>query len=240
MGIVHKILMLLALFSLLYSCEKEKVNSSSDAVLRFSSSVITFDTLFTSIGSTTKNLRVINQSNENVIISSIKLAGGKESGFKLNINGEATNEATNIKIPARDSIYIFVEASLENNGKINPLVSEDSILFRINNIEQKVKLIAWGQDFNLIKSEVINTSSWTNDKPYLVYNYAYVDSGQVLTIEPGTTIYFHGKAGLFVKGTLIVKGTLDEPVEFKGDQPESANILDQWNGIVLFSGRVPF
>jgi hypothetical protein len=236
MHYIHKILIVFTLFTLFYSCEKEKENSSSDGTLHFSSSVITFDTLFTSIGSTTKNLRVINQSNENVIISSIKLAGGKESGFKLNINGEATNEATNIKIPARDSIYIFVEASLENNGKINPLVSEDSILFRINNIEQKVKLIAWGQDFNLIKSEVINTSSWTNDKPYLVYNYAYVDSGQVLTIEPGTTIYFHGKAGLFVKGTLIVKGTLDEPVEFKGDQPESANILDQWNGIVLFSG----
>ena len=88
----------------------------------------------------------------------------------------------------------------------------------------------------MIKSEVINSTTWTNQKPYLVYNYAYVDSGQVLTIEPGTTVYFHGKAGLFVKGTLNVEGTLEEPVEFRGDQPESANLLDQWNGIVLFSG----
>jgi len=231
-------LIIITLFALLYSCEKEKVNSSSDAVLHFSSSVIAFDTLFTSIGSATKNLRVINQSNNNITVSSIKLAGGKESGFKLNINGESVNETSNLKIAAKDSIYIFVEALLSTTGKSVPLITEDSILFTINNIEQKVKLIAWGQDFNMIKYRVIKTSTWSNEKPYLVYNYAYVDSGQTLTIEPGTSVYFHGKAGLFVKGTLNVAGTLEEPVEFQGDQPETNNndIHERWNGIILFSG----
>ena len=238
MDLVHKILITLALFTLLYSCEKEKVNSSSDSALRFSSSVIAFDTVFNAMGSATKNLRVVNQTNGNLTINSIKLAGGKESNFRLNINGEIVNEASNIKIPAKDSIYIFVEATINNSGNTIPLVAEDSILFRLNNIEQKVKLIAWGQDFKLIKSQVIGTTTWTKEKPYLVYNYAYVDSGQVLTIEPGTTIFFHGKAGLFIKGTLIVNGKLDEPVEFKGDQPEIPTIdgHEKWNGIILFSG----
>ncbi len=234
------ILVLLWLISLFYACEKENINSSSDAMLHFSSDTITFDTLFTSIGSPTKNLRVINQTNENIVISSVRLAGGKQSGFRLNVNGDATNETYNVQIPAQDSIFIFVEAVLEKTGKNTPLITEDSIIFKINNIEQKVQLIAWGQDFVMVKSDPIKTAVWTNDRPYLVYNEAIVDSGQTLTIEAGTTVYFHKNAGLIVKGTLKVAGTFTEPVEFKGDRLESAysDIPDQWNGIILYSGSL--
>ena len=90
----------------------------------------------------------------------------------------------------------------------------------------------------MIKSNIINTSIWNSDRPYLVYSEALVDSNQTLTIEPGTTIYFHKNAGLKVKGTLKVNGTFEEPVEFKGDRLEPAfnEIPDQWNGIILYSG----
>jgi len=214
------------------------MNSSSNAVLHFSSDTVTFDTLLTSIGSPTKNLRVINQTNENIVISSVRLSGGNQSGFRLNVNGEATNETYNVQIPARDSIFIFIDAILEKTGKNNPLVTEDSIIFRINNIEQKVRLMAWGQDFVLIKSEHISTSVWNKDRPYLVYNEAFVDSGQTLTIESGTTVYFHKNAGLKVKGTLKVLGTVGEPVQFSGDrlEPAFSETPDQWDGIILYSG----
>ncbi|MCX6236447.1 MAG: hypothetical protein NTY07_02630 [Bacteroidia bacterium] len=232
------ILIFLGVIILFHACEKEKMNSSSDSVLHFSSDTVTFDTLFTSIGSPTKNLRVINQTNENIVISSVRLAGGKQSGFRLNVNGEASNETYNVQIPARDSIFIFVEAILEKTGKNIPLVTEDSIIFRINNVEQKVRLMAWGQDFVLIKSDKIKTSVWNKERPYLVYNEALVDSGQMLTIESGTTVYFHKNAGLKVKGTLKISGTFEEPVVFKGDRLEPAfnDIPDQWNGIILYSG----
>ena len=214
------------------------MNSSSSAILHFSSDTITFDTLFTSIGSPTRNLRVINRTNENVVISSVRLAGGKQSGFRLNVNGDASIESYNVQIPAQDSIFIFVEARLGKNGRNVPLVTEDSIIFLINNIEQKVRLLAWGQDFVMVKSENIKTSVWNNDRPYLVYNEALVDSGQTLTIEAGTTVYFHKYAGLKVKGTLKVLGTFEEPVEFKGDrlEPAFSDTPDQWNGIILYSG----
>jgi len=232
------ILIFFGVIILFHACEKEKMNSSSDAVLHFSSDTVTFDTLFTSIGSPTRNLRVINQTNENIVISSVRLAGGKQSGFRLNVNGEASNDTYNVQIPARDSIFIFVEAILEKTGKNIPLVTEDSIIFRINNVEQKVRLMAWGQDFVLIKSDNIKTSVWNNERPYLVYNEALVDSGQMLTIESGTTVYFHKNAGLKVKGTLKISGTFEEPVVFKGDRLEPAfnDIPDQWNGIILYSG----
>lgn len=214
------------------------MSSSSDAILHFSSDTVTFDTLFTSIGSPTKNLRVINRTNENVIISSVRLAGGKQSGFRINVNGEASNETYNVQVPAQDSIFIFVEATLGKTGKNNPLITEDSIIFRVNNIEQKVRLMAWGQDFIMVKSDPVKTSVWQNDRPYLIYNDALVDSGQTLTIEAGTTIYFHKNSGLKVKGTLKVLGTFEQPVEFRGDRLEPAytDLPDQWNGILLYSG----
>ncbi len=224
--------------SLLGGCQKERESVPNGRLLAFSSDTIAFDTLFTSIGSPTKNLRVVNSGNDRIVVSSIRLAGGNNSGFSLNINGEATNEVFNVEIPAHDSIFIFVEANLYKGDNRQKMVAEDSIIFQVNNREQKVRLLAWGKDYKLINAEMLRTTTWTKEKPYLVYNYAFVDSCQVLTIEPGCTIYFHKNAGLFIKGTLIVKGTLAEPVVFKGDRLENGylNLPGQWNGITLLSG----
>ncbi len=233
-----KILTFFAAVVLFFACQKEKLSSSSDPILYFSDNVITFDTLFTSIGSPTKNLRVTNMTNENVIISSVKLAGGDQNGFHLNVNGEVSNESFNVQIPPKDSIFIFIQATLGMNGKNGPMITEDSIIFEVNNIVQKVRLKAWGQDFVLVNAGRIKNSVWTKDHPYLVYNEAVVDSDQILTMEPGTTVYFHKNAGLMVKGTLKALGTFEDPVEFTGDRLEQAysEIPDQWNGIILCSG----
>jgi len=230
-------LVVILIIHLIGGCQKEHESDSNGRMLSFSSDTIAFDTIFASIGSTTKNLRVFNPTNDRIVISSVRLAGGDNSGFRLNVNGEASNEVFNVEVPARDSIFIFVEATLNKSGN-RYLIAEDSILFRIDSKEQKVRLLAWGQDYKLIKSDIIKTTTWTKEKPYLVYNYAYVDSCQTLTIEPGCTIYFHKNAGLFIKGTLLVKGTSAEPVVFRGDRLESsyATLPDQWNGITLLSG----
>ncbi len=231
-------LVVVLIISFFGSCQKEHEGDSNGKLLSFSTDIMAFDTIFTSIGSPTKNLRVYNMTNDRVVVSSIRLAGGDNSGFRLNVNGEASNEVLNVEIPARDSIFIFVEATLNKKGNQQVMVAEDSILFQVNSKEQKVKLLAWGQDFKMVRSEMIKTTTWTKEKPYLVYNYAFVDSCQTLTIEPGCTIYFHKNAGLYIKGSLIVNGTLGEPVVFTGDRKESGynNEPDQWNGITLLSG----
>jgi hypothetical protein len=235
--LLQALVVVLAL-SMFGGCQKEHESDSGRRLLAFSTDTVAFDTIFTSLGSTVKNLRVYNPSNDPISIASIKLAGGDNSGFRLNVNGESSNEVFNIEIPGGDSIFIFVEALLEKGGVHHLMVAEDSIIFRVNSKEQKVRLVAWGQDYKLIRSEMVRTTTWTKEKPYLVYNYAFVDSCQVLTIEAGTTIYFHKNAGLFIKGKLIVKGSTGEPVLFKGDRLESgyANLPDQWNGITLLSG----
>lgn len=221
-----------------FSCEDERYMNSADVQLQFSVDTLMFDTIFTTVGSTTQRLRIYNPYQENVLISRIKLGGGDFSNFRLNVNGEMENEVYEIEVPARDSIFIFVEVTIDPNGQNLPMVVQDSIEFTTNSNIQGVNLIAYGQDFKLVKGETIGTTTWTAEKPYLVYDYAYVDSLSVLTIEPGTKIYFHKGAGLYVRGSIKANGTFQNPITFLPDRLEDTyrNIPDQWNGIILFSG----
>jgi len=222
----------------LFSCEDEKYLSSADVKLRFSVDTVMFDTVFTTIGSTTQHLKIYNPYSQKVLISSIKLAKGEVSNFRLNINGVSSNAIQNLEIAPFDSMYIFVEVTIDPSGQNLPLVVKDSIEFVTNSNRQDVDLVAWGQDFKLIRREVLKNTTWTREKPYLVYNYAYVDSNATLTIEPGTKIYFHKDAGLFVKGKVVAKGTVENPIFMYGDRLEDvyANVPDQWNGVLLYSG----
>ena len=221
-----------------FSCKDEKYISSSDVKLRFSVDTVKFDTVFSTLGSTTKHLKIYNPYGQKVLVSSIKLAKGEKSNFRLNINGVPANEVKNLEIAPLDSVYIFVELTVDPNGQNLPLVVNDSILFVTNFNHQFVDLLAWGQDFKLIKQKKLKSTTWTNEKPYLVYNYAFVDSNETLTIEQGTKIYFHKDAGLYVKGRVVAKGTIQNPIIFQGDRLEDvyANVPDQWSQILLYSG----
>jgi len=233
-----QILAVAAIFFALFSCEDDGYMNSPDAQLQFSADTVAFDTIFTTVGSTTQYFTVTNPYDENVIVSQVKVAGGDLSNFRLNVNGEEGNEVFDVEIPANDSIFIFVEVTIDPNGQNLPMVVQDSIEFTTNANIQGINLIAYGQDFKLIKGERIETTTWTAEKPYLIEDYAVVDSSAILTIEPGTKIFFHKGAGLYVKGQIIANGTFQEPITFLPDRLEDAykNIPDQWNGIILFSG----
>jgi hypothetical protein len=233
---IYILLILLSIGLIFFSCEKDNNLTKGDSKLAFSIDTLMFDTIFTTIGSTTQSFKVINPYNQSIQISSIKLAGGDKSPYRLNIDGDMKNSVSDVVIPPRDSIYIFVEVTVDPNGVNQPMVVKDSIVFITNNNLQDIKLMAWGQDFVPIKGEVIGTSTWTAEKPYLIYDYALVDSNQILTIEPGARIYFHDKAGLYGKGAIIAQGTPEKPIIFKTDRLEKLydDVPSKWFGIVLF------
>jgi len=220
------------------SCEDDKYLSSADAKLRFSVDTVMFDTIFTTVGSTTQHLKIYNPYDQKVLISSIKLAKDATSNFRLNINGISANEVKNMEIAPLDSAYIFVEVTVDPNGQNSPLVVKDSIEFVTNSNRQFVDLVAWGQDFKLVKGHIAKNTVWTSEKPYLVYADSYVDSASTLTIQPGSKIYFHKEAGLQVEGKVLAKGTIDNPITFYGDRLEASyqNVPDQWDGISLYPG----
>ncbi len=71
-------------------------------MLEFTTDTVMFDTVFTTIGSTTHNFRVHNTNNKTIVISSISLAGGTSSKFRLNIDGEPGTFWNDVEIPAGD------------------------------------------------------------------------------------------------------------------------------------------
>lgn len=224
---------------ILWSCNQEDFYVNPDAKLEFATDTVTFDTVFTSIGSVTKWFTVSNPQRQSVNISNVFLAGGKNSPFRLNINGKAVNDDFDMEIAAGDSIFIFVEVTIDPTGQNNPMVFQDSVVFNLNGNMQDVDLIAFGQDFHLYNGEVLKTQHWKNDKPYLIYNSVLVDSLETLTIEPGCRIHFHKGSGMFVKGTLNARGTFEEKITFAGDRLEKsyADVPGQWGAFNILSNN---
>ncbi|MCK4638186.1 MAG: hypothetical protein KAT33_02080, partial [Bacteroidales bacterium] len=72
------------LFFLIFSSCKKKDDFITDPSFKldFSTDSIVFDTVFTTVGSITKQLKVYNNNKQNVKISSIQLAGGNSSNYR--------------------------------------------------------------------------------------------------------------------------------------------------------------
>ncbi len=208
--------------------------------------MVVFDTVFTTVGSVTKQLRIYNTNRSKVNISRIYLAGAAGQRFRMNVDGVPGREFNDIELDAGDSLYIFVEVTLSPNSTNNPLLVSDSIIFVTNGNQQDVDLLAWGQDayfhtppegsgslfFNLPCNE-----TWANDKPHVVYGWAVVDSACNLTIQPGTQVHFHPNAGLltYKSGTLTAVGTPTDRIAFKGDRLETRydSVPGQWSGLIF-------
>lgn len=215
----------------LSSCKKDILLSKSG--LSFSADTVLFDTVFTTVGSITKRFKIYNKENKPVKVSQINLVGGKNSPFRINLDGVSGIKFSDIVIPAKDSLFLFVEVTLGENNISSPLIIEDQVRFETNGKEQNIYLVAWGQDAYFHYKDS-NEGVWPNDKPHVIYDYAIVDSLKTLTIQAGTKVYLHKNAILYVNsGTLNIEGTFDNKVVFEGDRLEAfyKDIKGQYYGI---------
>lgn len=231
------------------ACQDEIFTTSPNKKLSFSTDTLTFDTVFTSIGSTTERFLIYNKNNRAIRINQIRLASGTKSMFRLNVDGDnnATNEFTNVEIGAHDSLYVFVETTIDPTDDSNPILIQDSVLFEFNGNKQQVMLEAFGQNVYLLKNEhIVDHTTFKSDKPYLVYGNLIVDSAKTLTLPAGCKIYFHNNANLLVYGNLQSNGTFEQPVELRGDRLDDVKFLNpvpyhyvagQWGGVYLLSSQ---
>ncbi|MBE0651324.1 MAG: hypothetical protein IH595_10845 [Bacteroidales bacterium] len=243
------------IFAGLDSCQKPTLISHDPSLhLEFSNDSVIFDTVFTTLGSAIQTLRVYNHSSSNLVISNIKLEGGSNSPFRMNVDGEPTSDANNIELRSHDSLYIFARVTIDPNNATNPFVVQDSILFQVNGNNQYVRLVAWGKNARYILADHITsgfppykviadsmqTTHWDNKLPYVIYGYAVVDAYGKLIIDPGTHIYFHKNAGLwiFANGQLDAEGTIENPIVFQGDRLDTtyASLPGQWDRIWIMEG----
>ena len=237
---------------MLSNCKKAQLLTDNSAKLEFSVDTVLFDTVFTTIGSTTKYFKIYNNNSGKLIVSDIWLAGGTQSQFRINVDGDAGVSFSELEIEANDSLFVFVEVTVDPNNANNPLVVEDSIMFLTNGNEQRVLLNAWGQDAYFHVNEIVE-GTWANDKPHVIYGTAAVgypqlysnlpqtipaDSNLTLTIPAGTKVHGHNGSVLLVyKSSLIVNGTVGNPVEFSQDRTAdyllypADSVAGQWRGI---------
>lgn len=237
-------LLLWAASVFLHSCQKEEFNTDRNFHLGFSNDTVIFDTVFTSIGTSSQALMVYNNSELPIKISSVRLAGGSASPFRINIDGDAVFRKSDVEIASKDSLFIFVKVTIDPNNTDNPLIRTDSILFETNENQQNVKLVAWGQDAYFYNSDTLKGNiEFRNNKPHVIYGDLVVDSLSTLTIDEGTQVCFHKNSGLIVKnkGKLLVTGTLNNPVVFRSDtyvnfDPLHDTVPGMWSGIWLQGG----
>lgn len=235
MKIIRHIIIYILLIAAISACNR--FGNVQTGNLDFSNDTVFFDTIFTQIGSTTKNLKLFNNTNKAIKIDKIFLSGGDASKYRLNIDGYPQNSIQDIIIDANDSLYIFVEVTIDPVK--DDIIEEDSIIFISGNNQQKVILNAVGKDVYLINGEIIKTQTWTPEKAYLIYNSVLIDSLETLTIEPGVEIFSHRNSYFYVKGTLKAEGTYENPIIFRGDRIDDINyenLPGQWGGIVFLPG----
>ncbi len=248
------------------SCRKDFGTTPSLGNLAFSKDTVFLDTIFTNIGSSTYNLKVYNKTNNAITIPSIQFANGTGSNYRMSVDGIPGKSFQNIDILAKDSIYIFIETTIDINTVSDPLYT-DKILFDSGTNEQHVDLVTLVQDANFIypgkdpitmkidsltldgqpttiKGRFLKDSelTFTKDKPYVIYGYAAIPANKTATIEAGTKLYFHNNSGLIVdrKASLKVNGTLNEQVIFEGDRLEHrfSNVPGQWGTIWMRAGSL--
>ena len=184
------ILMSLTLGSSFFtSCKKDSFITSKDARLETSADSLKFDTVFTVTGSVTKSFKILNNNDQKLLLSKIKLIGGPLSPYKMNVNGLATAEANNIEIAGNDSIYIFVTVTVNPTTANLPFILSDSIAINYNGLTRYIQLEAFGQNAIFIRNGLVDGNvTFTNNLPYVILGGLQISNGTSLTINAGTKI----------------------------------------------------
>lgn len=150
-------IMFLVLWS---SCRKDLEFSKSNGNLEFSKDTVYLDTVFTNIGSSTYNLKVYNRSNNDIVIPTVKLALGDASAYRLNVDGVPGKVFENVEILAKDSLYIFVETTVNISefSNTNNFLYTDEIEFDTGSNLQNVELVTLIRDAIFIYPNRDNTT----------------------------------------------------------------------------------
>src|SRR6218665_961521 len=221
---------------LLFACRKTGFITSPDARIVLTVDTLKFDTVFTTAGSVTQSFKIINDNDQKLRLSSIRLMGGNNSVYRINIDGAAVSESANLELEGKDSMYIFVQVTVDPSAANLPFIIRDSIRIAFNGKEEFVQLESWGQNAHFFRNKSITgNETWTNDLPYVIQGFLYVDQDASLNIEKGCRIFVNANAPVIISGSLKVNGGKDtaDRVYFPGDRMDQPyrNFPASWPGI---------
>lgn len=201
------------------SCIEDGFTSSPANRPTFSTDTLDLGTVITTDVSNTRRFTVRNPHSKGLIISDISLEGANAGYFRLNVDGFSGERFSNVEIRANDSIYVLVSCTLPENKVDAPVNIDANIRFTTNGGTEHVVIRATGQDVNRLNALTVRESTtFSATKPYQVFDSLIVAEGATLTLPAGARLMFHDKAYMRVYGTLIANGSIDKPVELRGDR----------------------
>lgn len=223
---------------LMAGCISDGFTTSPSDVLSFSADTVSFDTVFTDLGTPTARLKVFNKAKKSVNISRISFAS-PESNFTMNVDGQSGKEFSDVEIRGGDSIFVFIECYIPEQEQNVPQLVEDNLQFVTNGVTQNVLCEAWGQNVTRLRGLTVSSdTTFTAEIPYVIFDSLTVAEEATLTIEPGASLLFHDGASMTVNGTLEAVGTPEKMINLRGDRLDnvlpdvSYDIMSgQWGGI---------
>ena len=246
LGLWRKGLRLGVVMGLLLGCRREWLPPQKGE-LRWAPDTVRFDSLFSAVLSPTQRLWIYNPHAHPVRLARVFLEKGEQSPFSFIWNGLPGPILTNVELPGRDSVLVFL--SLRDTVFYDQVREDELVLEVMGGGVQRVPLRA-----TLIAAYVYRDFGFDSlmlslpaDKPVVIDGYFYVGPMGVLRIPAGAKLYFSGRrwsegplagelmSGLYVAGRLEVLGTPEAPVTFQGWRLESyyASAPGQWMGLWL-------
>ena len=141
----------------------------------------------------------------------------------------------------QDAYFIFPQRSGTAGN-----YSFESINLGLDPTNQQIQYIG----SNLSRTDPVNGNELhlTNQKPYVVYGYAFVPNNETLIIDKGARVFFHANSGLIIpqSASFQINGanppaaapeSLVNEVVFEGDrlEPQFSDVPGQWGAIVNYS-----
>ena len=225
------------------ACQDDDIFSTSTGLrLDFSVDTLRMDTVFTRTPSSTYTFWVHNRNDKGVRLSSVKLARGNQSGFRVNVDGAYLDnsngsQVSDLELRGKDSLLVFLELTAPETYRPEPVMVEDDLVFQLESgTEQRMRLRAWAWDAVKLHSPVFSKDSvFTSDVPVIVFGDMEIAEGATLTIR-NTTLYFHDGAGIEVYGKLRT-----EDCTMRGDRLDRMfsylpydRVSGQWKGIHFY------
>ena len=147
---------------LLGACMNDDEYSMSPADrLDFSADTVSFDTVFSGQPTTTSSFEVYNPTRKSIRLKNVYLEGEGNSVFRVNVDGvfleNGRLSGSEVEIPARDSIRIFVMANIADQGTSDVKKWEDKLVLQTEGgAEDRIVLEACSQDARRLNALVLD------------------------------------------------------------------------------------
>lgn len=130
---------------------------------------------------------VYNRNNKGLNISRISLSGENARLFRLNVDGFAGTTFSDVEIRAKDSIFVYVDVNLPENGTVDSKRVLANIDFSVNGIGSSLPLAVTGRDIIRMKGHIVTSDEiFEAGRPYRL-----IDSLVVAPAPPSLLLPAH-------------------------------------------------